>query len=203
MKDFGSLLFKVNVSNSEPHAGQILVSEPFRSDECFNHGVMTVIDYLEEEGATAVVLNNRSEYMLGDLLDGISPDVRIPVFCGGPTGQDRLFFIHTLGPEIIPEAREFAPGLYVGGSFDAAVQYLNSGYPTEGYIRFFVGYTNWTEGQLERELKAELWAEAPEADISCEEMLTGAADSYWHRTVRALGERFRRWSVLPRNATCN
>lgn len=203
MKDFGSLLFKVNVKNSEPHAGQILVSEPFRDDECFNHGVMTVIDYVADEGATAVVLNNRSEYMLGDLLDGVSPDVRIPVFCGGHTGQDRLFFIHTLGEEIIPEAREFAPGMYVGGSFDAALAYLNSGYPAEGFIRFFMGYTNWVEGQLERELKESSWAEAPAAAISREMMLTGAGDSYWHRMVATLGERFRRWSVLPRNATCN
>ncbi len=202
MKDLGSLLFKVNIPKTNPQAGQVLVAEPFLNDDCFNHGVMALIDYVPEEGATGVVLNNRTEYFLADLLDGVAPGIKLPVFCGGPTGQDRLFFIHTLGENIIPEAREFAPGLYVGGSFDAALEYVNSGYETEGYIRFFIGYSNWVEGQLEREVMASTWANMPFRPTG-EQLLTGAGDSYWHRMVRAMGGEFRRWSVLPRNATCN
>lgn len=202
MKDISSILFKVNVARISPEAGQVLIADPFVSDECFNHGVMTIIDYDPGEGATAVVLNNRSEYSLADLLEGVDKAVSVPVFCGGPTGQDRLFFVHTLGDEIIPEAREFAPGIYVGGDFDAAVEYVNAGFPVEGRIRFFVGYTNWVDGQLEKEIQKASWA-AMQQKPSVEELLCDAGDSYWHRMVRAMGGEFRKWSLLPRNATCN
>ena len=202
MKDLTTLLFKIQTATRMPAAGHVLVSEPFLSEECFNHGVMTISDYLPEEGATGVVLNNRCEYTLDKLLDGVHTEEAIPVFCGGPTAQDRLFFIHTLGPEIVPDARRFADGLYVGGNFDAALDYINKGYPTEGCIRFFIGYSNWVEGQLEKEIEEGTWANMPNVPTP-EELLTDAGDSYWHRTVKALGHDYRSWQLLPRNVTCN
>lgn len=202
MKDLNELLFKVQVARRMPAAGALLIADPFVSREYFNHGVISVIDYQALEGATGVVLNNRTEYQLADLLDGVDPMIDVPVFCGGPTGQDRLFFIHTLGPDIIPDARVYAPGLYVGGDFDAAVAYVNGGFPIAGCIRFFVGYTNWVEGQLEREITNGQWANvAPTLDGVT--LLSDEGDHYWHRTVARLGESFRAWRLLPRNPVCN
>ncbi|MCM1065997.1 MAG: YqgE/AlgH family protein [Muribaculaceae bacterium] len=202
MKDITSILFKVNSSRITPEAGTLMLAEPFLKDTFFTHGVMSVIDYLPEEGATAVVLNNRSEYKLADLLEGVSAESEIPVFCGGPTGQDRLFFVHTLGPDVIGDAREYAPGLYIGGSFDDAIEYVNDGYPTDGAIRFFLGYTNWVEGQLEGEIAKGRWV-AVERRLTPEQTLTGAGDAFWHRAVRSLGRDYRSWTLLPRNAVCN
>lgn len=202
MKDLNTLLFRVSNRQITPHAGLVLASDPFVTDECFSHGVVSVIDYVTDEGATGVVLNNHIEYSLGELVDGVSADRRIPVFCGGPVEQDRLFFIHTLGPDIISGARMYADGIYVGGSFDDAIGYINRGYPEEGYIRFFVGHANWADGQLERELRDNLWA-AVDCELSPEDLLTGFGDHYWHRFVKLLGEPYRSWSLLPRNAACN
>ena len=157
MNDLNTHFFKVSGAKLMPCAGHVLIAELFLSDDCFSHGVVSIIDYLPEEGTTGVVLNNRTEYMLPELLDGIDPSVSIPVFCGGPLGQDRLYFIHTLGPDVIPKARRYTDGLYIGGDFDAAVKYINQGYPTEGCIRFFIGYSSWAEGQLEREIMDERW----------------------------------------------
>ena len=115
MKDIASILFKISGVKKTPAAGSVLIAEPFLKDTFYTHGVMSIIDYVPEDGATGVILNNRSEYKLADLLDNITVPEPIPVFCGGSTGQDRLFFIHTLGPDIIADARPYAPGLYVGG----------------------------------------------------------------------------------------
>lgn len=202
MKDINELLFKVKVARRQPAAGALLVADPFMSREYFNHGVTSVIDYEAGEGATGVVLNQRTEYTLDELIDGVDAATQIPVYCGGPTGQDRMFFIHTLGPDIIPQARPYAPGLYVGGDFDAALAYVNGGFPVEGCLRFFVGYSNWAEGQLEREIANGQWANIAEA-IDPVTLLTGDGDHYWHTTVAALGERFRGWQLLPRNPVCN
>ena len=202
MKDITTDLFKVSVPTHRPVCGGLLVAEPFMKEPDFNHGVVSLVDYVPDEGATGVVMNNRTEYMLDELLDGIDSTTRIPVFCGGPVGQDRLFFIHTLGSEIVKGARRYAPGLYVGGDFDAVIDYVNAGYDTEGIVRFFVGYSNWVEGQLEKEIRKDSWAQAP-SPANPAELLTLAGDAYWHRAVGKLGSAYRSWTLIPRHAGNN
>ena len=140
--------------------------------------------------------------MLSELLDGVSKEADQPVYCGGPLGLDRLYFIHTLGPEVIPDGRPYSNGLYVGGDFDAVLEYVNSGYPAEGNLRFFIGYSSWCPGQLEQEIREGTWAQAP-SPRSPEELLNGNAVPYWHRNVRSLGEAYRPWLLLPRYPSYN
>ncbi len=137
MKDITTNLFRVKSSSQPPAVGGLLVAEPFIHESYFNHGVVSLIDYVPDEGATGVVMNNRTEYQLNELLEGIETRIQIPVFCGGPLGQDRLYFLHTLGSEIIPNARRYAPGIYIGGDFDAIISYVNAGYPVDGAVRVF------------------------------------------------------------------
>ena len=202
MKDITTNLFKVKSKPSIPNCGNLLVAEPFTKEAYFNHGVVSLLDYVPSEGATGVVMNNRTEFMLPELLEGVSPKVDIPVFCGGPIGQDRIFFLHTLGSDIIRGSRRYAPGIYVGGDFEAIVEYVNSGYPVEGAVRFFVGYSAWDEGQLEKELGDERWV-LTQAPLQASLLLTGTGDRYWHRTVRSLGSLYRSWTLLPRNVEAN
>lgn len=202
MKNLANDLFKVCMPARELTCGSILVAEPFLKESYFNHGVISLIDYVPEEGATGIVMNNRTEYSLSDLLEGIENGSKIPVFCGGPLGLDRLYFIHTLGSEIIPGAREYSDGLYVGGRFDAIIDYINWGYPLDGFVRFFIGYSSWTAGQLEREIEEGTWAQLPASENPGESLL-GLADSYWHRSVRELGECYRSWNLIPRDPENN
>lgn len=202
MKDITTNLFRVKSSSQPPAVGGLLVTEPFMHESYFNHGVVSLIDYVPDEGATGVVMNNRTEYQLNELLEGIETRIQIPVFCGGPLGQDRLYFLHTLGSEIIANARRYAPGIYIGGDFDAIISYVNAGYPVDGAVRFFIGYSNWAEGQLEREIRRENWAIAP-PPACASDLLRTVGDSYWHRTVRSLGPAYRAWTLLPRNVSAN
>ncbi|MDE6136308.1 MAG: YqgE/AlgH family protein, partial [Muribaculaceae bacterium] len=149
-----------------------------------------------------VVLHHPSVSRLAALVDDCDVRADVPVYCGGPLALDRLFFMHTLGAELIPGARPYMPGMYIGGDFDAVLDYLNSGYAVEGRVRFFVGYSGWDEGQLESEIAEGTWAltESP-ADVS--ELLQGADDAFWHRAVRLLGDEFRSWRLVPRMACAN
>lgn len=202
MKDITTTLFKVPAYGISPVSGSLLVAEPFTAQQFYFHGVVSVIDYLADEGATGVVLNNITDYTLPELLNGVNPDVKVPVYCGGPSGQDRIFFIHTLGADIVPGAREYAPGLYVGGDFGAIINYINAGYPVDGVVRFFIGYCSWCEGELEREISHNSWALVTE-DLEPEDVLSGGNDHYWHRLVRSLGPRYRSWQLIPRYADYN
>ncbi len=196
MKDIATTLFKVANSGITPCSGSLLVAEPFLDEPYFSHSVVALIDYAPREGATGVVMNHPTGYNLQDLLEGISAEEAVSVFCGGPLGQDRLYYLHTLGDKIIPGARMFAPGIYVGGDFDAMTAYVNAGYPLEGNVRFFIGYSSWTAGQLENEIDEYTWAQAPSWGAP-ESLLTLEGDPYWHRAVRAMGQSYRSWQLLP------
>lgn len=96
---------------------------------------------------------------------------------------DRLYFLHSLG-DIFPGARQITDRLWVGGDFDTMRDYINSGYPTDGQVRFFIGYSGWDAGQLENELHDHVWAvtEIPQG----QNPLIGSDDAYWHKLVRSM-----------------
>lgn len=203
MKDLSTSILKIRTVRPAAIApGSLLVAEPFLSESYFNHGVITLVDYTAEDGALGLVMNVPTGHTLDEYLDGVNPGTDVPVYCGGPIGQDRMVFMHTLGPDIFPGAKEFAPGLYLGGDFETAMDYVNSGYPLEGVIRFFIGYSGWDSPQLHEELESETWAvaDAP-ADLSF--LLKGEQDSYWHRFVRRMGEAYRAWRFFPRDIRAN
>lgn len=202
MKNISTSIFNVATIKGEVRQGALLVAEPFLNESYFNHGVLSVIDYNPAEGAMGVVMNYRTANMLSDVFEEVDTAHDAPVFCGGPLGQDRLFFIHTLGPDIIKGAREYAPGLYVGGDFASIIDYVNSGYPLEGALRFFVGYSGWSAGQLEEEIESEVWA-LSENPCDTRQLLRDFGDHYWHRRVRDMGEPYRAWQLLPRNVSSN
>lgn len=200
--DYKSLLFNIDIpSGTAPAPGAFLVSEPFLREEYFNHSVIALVEYEPGGEAMGVVLNNESEYTLQELIEGVETQEPIPVYCGGPVGNDRLFFIHTLG-DVIPETQPLGNGLWVGGNFDAILSIVNDGYKLDGSIRFFLGYSGWSNGQLEGELSRNVWAVAPRLE-EASEMLSGDGDAYWHRAVRSLGPSFRGWLYHPRNPMVN
>ena len=196
--DYKSLLFNIDIqSGNTPAPGALLVSEPFLREDYFSHSVIALIEYEPGGGAMGVVLNNGSDYTLQELVEGVERKEPIPVYCGGPVGSDRLYFIHTLG-DIIPGTQPLGDGLWVGGDFEPMLSIVNDGYELEGNIRFFLGYSGWSGSQLEEELARNVWAVSPLTG-SPHDMLRGAGDAYWHRAVRALGDDFRGWLYHPQN----
>lgn len=196
-----SLLFNIDISTGLPPAeGRLLISEPFLRESYFNHAVIVLVDHEAGISSMGVVVNNLSDYTLQQLIDGVTIEAPVPVYTGGPVGSDRLFFLHTLG-DLIPESRQIAPGLYVGGDFDSALTIVNDGYELEGHLRFFLGYSGWNGGQLEDELEKSVWAVAPLGDPA--DLLTGDDDAVWHREVRALGPKYRGWLYHPQNISAN
>ncbi len=198
---FDSLLFNINLPTADPHQGSLLVAEPFLKDDYFLHAVICLIDYEGADSpAMGIVLNRQTAYSLQDLVENITVEEKIPIYCGGPVAYDRLYFLHTLG-DILPGGREVRPGLWVGGDFDAMIDYINSGYPIEDRIRFFVGYSGWSKGQLSQEVEAHTWAVA-EIE-SNDKLFTLSEDELWHDAVRSLGHEHRGWLFHPRNPHAN
>lgn len=200
--DYKSLLFNIDIPTGQaPAPGALLVSEPFLHEEYFNHAVISLVEYEPGGGAMGVVLNNESDYSLQELVEGVKVKEPIPVYCGGPLASDRLFFIHTLG-DVIPGTQPLADGVWIGGEFDPMLSIINDRYELDGNIRFFLGYSGWTDSQLEDELSNKVWA-VTGMPSSPHDLLTGDGDAYWHRTVRTLGSDFRGWLYHPQNPAVN
>lgn len=203
MKNIPTDIFNLKTVKRQVEAGSIMVAEPFLGEKYFRHGVIAIIDHNGESGSMGVVMNNPSGYSLNELLDGVKPAHGIPVYCGGPVSLDRLYFIHSLGNEIIPGATEFAPNLWIGGDFEVVIDYVNSGYLTDGILRFFLGYSGWTAGQLEEEIDKSVWAVTSSDTVSPYELLNLHGDALWHRTVSRMGSPYRQWLLHPRDPRAN
>lgn len=201
MRSLSTSFFFVPNENNSFSVGNLLVAEPFMRDKWFERSVIAIFDHSENGGTTGVVLNNELTTTLSEVFKDVETN-DIPVFCGGPLGHDRLFFLHTLGEQIIPDAKEIFPGLWMGGRFSSALEYVNSGYPHEGSIRFFIGYSGWSPGQLSQELKEHTWA-IPENKFDASTLLTGEGNSYWHKIVKQMGAKYRPWQVLPQDSRAN
>ena len=200
MTNIDSLLFKIEMNHRTPFAGALLVSEPFLREDYFCHAVICIVEYEVGSSTMGIVLNKATDLTLNSLVPQINKDIFIPIYCGGPLSCDRLYFIHTLG-DIIPQSQKISDGLYIGGDFEAIIEYINSGFPIKNNIRFFLGYSGWDPGQLEDELKHHVWAVS---ESNCnQKLLEGHGDKYWHKYVKTLGEEFRGWLYHPENPQMN
>ena len=203
MKRYRSDIFSFNTLKRTPEVGSLLVAEPFLRERYFLHAVVSLIDLERGGDPLGVVLNNCTALLLHEILDEVRAARQVPVFCGGPMSQDRLFFVHTLGDDIIPGAKAYAPGLWVGGDFKAAADYVNSGYPIDGFIRFFLGYSGWSYSQLLSELDNDVWAVTPGDTIPAQDLLSMHGDRLWHAVVRGMGSHYRNWKLHPASLQAN
>lgn len=138
----------------EPANGILLISDPFLKDPNFMRTVVLLCEH-NEEGTFGLVLNRRFHQKLGELVTELE-DIDIPVYYGGPVQMDTLHFIHQL-PEEIPGSKEISKGIYWGGDFDIVTILLKRGVLDESNIRFYIGYSGWSEGQLDDEMKEKSW----------------------------------------------
>ncbi|MBS1735660.1 MAG: YqgE/AlgH family protein [Bacteroidetes bacterium] len=136
-----------------PSKGTLLIANPFLKDPNFIRSVIFICEHTER-GSFGFVLNKAHTQPLNELLPDI--ELSFPVFIGGPVQTDSLHFLHQY-PDLIPGGEEVSEGIYWGGNFESLRIHLNSGNIEQGKIRFFIGYSGWTEGQLDEELKTNSW----------------------------------------------
>lgn len=140
-----------------PERGSLLVSEPMMEETIFSRSVVMILDIDRGRGHLGLVMNKPTQLTLKNLMPEWEAGGDVPVFCGGPVDQQRLFMLHTLG-SCFRGASEVIPGIYVGGDIEDIVDYIDSGEKIDGKLRFFLGYSGWSKDQLESERKRHSWA---------------------------------------------
>ena len=137
-----------------PSTGKLLIAEPFLKDPNFMRTVILLCEH-QEQGSFGFVLNRSFDTTLDQLVPDLS-DLTLPVLYGGPVQTDTLHFLHQY-PDEIPGSFKVTDDVYWGGDFNLAIEQIRKGKLDTGRIRFFIGYSGWTGGQLDDEIKEKSW----------------------------------------------
>lgn len=138
----------------EIKAGTILLAEPFMMDSHFKRGVVLICES-RADGHVGFILNKPIHMNIQELV-GHFPDFDAEVYYGGPVATDTVHFVHNVG-NLIEDSTEVARGVYWGGDFEKLKFLVDSKLVKPGNVKFFVGYSGWTEGQLQEELELGSW----------------------------------------------
>jgi len=138
----------------EPARGILLIADPFLKDPNFLRSVVFICEH-KEEGSFGFVLNRQYENTLDELIPELE-GFKLPVYYGGPVQVDSIHFLHQY-PDEIPGGEEVVKGVFWGGDFDAAIALIKNKLIDTEKIRFFIGYSGWSEGQLDSEMTEKTW----------------------------------------------
>lgn len=175
-----------------PRKGRILISDPFLGDDYFERSVVYLCEH-NQEGSFGFVLNNLVEINLNDLNDQF-PAITAKISTGGPVETESMFFIHTLGDQL-NESLEISHGIFVGGDFEQLYLKIEEKHIQENEIRFFLGYSGWSKGQLESEIKENAWVVSEIDD--CKEIMQIHETDTWKYFMSKLGSKYQFMTNFP------
>lgn len=165
----------------DTYAGTLLLAHPAMRDPNFRRSVVLMSAH-NAEGAMGVVLNRPLGKRLGELSGdfAMGPLAGVPVYTGGPVQTEQLVLAAW-------QQRDDGFRLHFGIDPEKAQQLIDD----EGtHVRAFLGYSGWSGGQLENEMKMKTWVVA---DVP-EDLLDHAQDEELWRIV--LGREGAEWKLL-------
>jgi putative transcriptional regulator len=165
-------------------AGKVLVASRDLPDPNFAKTVILLVQY-DEDGVVGLILNRRSKVPVSRVLDEVAgakkrPD---PVYAGGPVGRTEvLALVRPRRPSA--DARRVVGDVFVVSSKEAMEKTFASA-PDADTVRVYLGYSGWTEPQLEHELDLGAWY-----------IFQGSAKAVFDSDPESLWERFIRETEL-------
>ena len=183
---------KVKIKN-----GQVLLAEPFMMDPNFRRSVVLVCDN-HEEGTMGFILNKPLNMNVEELIADF-PEFESEVYFGGPVATDTVHYVHNVGT-LLEESVELGRGVYWGGDFDKLKFLIQSKLILPGNIRFFVGYSGWSPGQMTEELDFGSWVVA---DMHANYLFKTKSKRLWKQVMSNKGNNFEVIAEMPDSLSWN
>ena len=192
-------IFQVESNKIFPRLGGLLIASPLLTDFYFSRSVILMIQH-EEEGSMGIVLNKHFAHTmtLNELFPVFSFLPPIPLYKGGPVAKETLFYLHTLS--YLKDALPLGNGLYMNGDFNQMQQYILRGAPTQGVVRFFMGYAGWEKGQLKEEIGQNAWLVNNHYHV---DLLNVYLRDLWKESLCDMGGKYALWSRYPKHPIMN
>lgn len=176
--------------------GRILIADKDLHDPNFEHAVVVLLSYDEDEGAGGVILNRPTDVPVSQALKELveARGNRDSAYEGGPVQKRRvLALLRTKSKLDDDDADELVPGIYTVGT----TKLLRRALTEKMEIRVFAGYSGWGPGQLEEEVDAGAWhVERGKAEMLFDE----DPESLWQRLTRKLDTQIARLALKYENA---
>ena len=137
--------------------GTVLLAEPFMLDGNFKRSAILLVEH-NDDGTLGFIINNQVNMRVDQLVQDF-PDFDAPVYFGGPVATDTVHYLHRKG-DLVKNSQAVAEGIYWGGNYAQLRALISQGVITPTDVRFFVGYTGWSPGQLTEELTVGSWVTA-------------------------------------------
>jgi len=195
--NFNPDIFKIQTNNVLPRKGRILISEPFLPGNYFNRAIILLVAH-GKKGSVGFILNKKIDFQIQDYISGFD-EFEADVYVGGPVSTDSVYFIHKRA-DLIPGSIQVLDDIHWGGDFEEIKRLINLGIIHANEIRFFLGYSGWDAGQLDREIKENSWLVN---DVDSELLLNELGSEAWVEFVKKAGKRYGIWENYPENPSLN
>jgi len=160
-------------------------------DDTFRRSVIMMAEH-DDEGSIGFILNRPVDMDVNALISAF-PEFQARLGYGGPVGQDSIHYIHNLGEEL-EESMLIQDGLWWGGDFEQLISMVELGKVTAADVLFFIGYSGWSVGQLDEEIKAGSWIIS---EISASQVLQEDSSELWKETLKPINNNFSVISEIP------
>lgn len=167
-------------------AGHLLVATPQMTDPRFRRAVIFICQH-NTEAAMGLVINQPNTDLsfkkLAEHLNLNQPclDTEDPVYTGGPVEPQRGYILHT-DDQMLPETIPIANGICLSLHVDMISEITRGLGPS--FARVMLGYAGWAAGQLEDEMRENMWVHLPATkDI----LFKTDTDDLWDKSFASIG----------------
>jgi putative transcriptional regulator len=144
-----------------------LLAMPSLNDENFSGSVIYICEH-NADGAMGLIINQQLDIPAKAVFDRLDLEQKNNIgddliFDGGPMQQDRGFILHSTSEQKWDSTIHIGGDVSLSTSKDILGDIALGGGPKDSLIT--LGYSSWDAGQLEQELKENIWLTIP-ADSS-------------------------------------
>ncbi len=177
--------------------GQLLLDSGELGGSFFQRTVVLICEH-NAEGAFGLVLNRSIGNKVGEVLVADLPESlkESPLYLGGPVQPTALSFL--LSDTFVPEANVL-PNLSLSHSLDDLLELGESFSPTRK-VKLFAGYSGWSPGQLEDEMKRKAWLTHP---ASVELVFEDDPAKLWKMILQQKGWKYKLLAQSPDDPSVN
>ena len=192
--------FPEDFKNKNYEKGSLLIANPVLPDPNFSRTVILLCDH-NEQGSFGLVINRSTQLKAPDLFLNISilKSYNEKVYLGGPVSQSMVFFL-CRSPSAAGKLDEVCSGVYLGSNLETLESLYASLKNPEQDIRFYLGYSGWSGGQLAEEMEQNSWL----VQKANEQFIFLDSESLiWPQAVNSLGKKYQYLTKAPVNPQWN
>lgn len=160
-------------------------------DSNFKRAAILLTEH-NKEGSVGFIMNKPIDMNITQLIADF-PEFESEVYFGGPVQTDTIHYVHSVG-HLLDDSIYVSDGLYWGGDYKKLKALIRTGVIKSTEIKFFVGYSGWSSGQLNEEMEVGSWVIA---DLDLNYIFNEESTKLWAQIMEDKGSTFGVIAQMP------